>query len=166
MEEPVSNGDTAPQIDSNELWKSEEIDKLAKALSLAQKEIKGAEKKSTNPFFNSGYADLHTVIESSFPHLTKYGLSVIQGNDGRPGEFYITTMLLHESGQWIKSRLKMPIEKATAQAIGSTITYGRRYGLSAIVGISQYDDDGNAASNRGGLTQKHSASLNNKQGVK
>ena len=146
MEENIPNGNPDPQNISNEQWKSEDIDKLATALAKAQAEIKGAEKKSTNPFFNSGYADLHTVIESSFPFLTKHGLSVIQGNDGKPGEFYVTTMLLHESGQWIKSKLKMPVEKATAQSIGSTITYGRRYGLSAMVGIAQYDDDGNSIS--------------------
>ena len=127
--------------------------------------MKGAEKKSVNPFFNSGYADLHTVIESSFPHLTKYGLSVIQGNESNPGEFFVTTMLLHESGQWIKSKLKMPIEKVTAQSIGSTITYGRRYGLSAITGIGQYDDDGNAVSSRG-ITREHVKTLTNKEGVK
>ena len=144
MEDTIPKGNTDPHTNTPEIWKSENIEKLASALSKAQSEIKGAEKKSTNPFFNSGYADLHTVIESSFPFLTKHGLSVIQGNDGKPGEFYITTMLLHESGQWIKSKLKMPVEKATAQSIGSTITYGRRYGLSAMVGISQYDDDGNA----------------------
>jgi hypothetical protein len=158
MEENIPNGNPDPQNISNEQWKSEDIDKLATALAKAQAEIKGAEKKSTNPFFNSGYADLHTVIESLFPFLTKHGLSVIQGNDGKPGEFYVTTMLLHSSGQWVKSRLKMPIEKATAQAIGSTITYGRRYGLSAICGIAQYDDDGNVASGR--------TSTHNKQGVK
>ena len=158
MEENIPNGNPDPQNISNEQWKSEDIDKLATALAKAQAEIKGAEKKSTNPFFNSGYADLHTVIESSFPFLTKHGLSVIQGNDGKPGEFYVTTMLLHSSGQWVKSRLKMPIEKATAQAIGSTITYGRRYGLSAICGIAQYDDEGNVASGR--------TSTHNKQGVK
>jgi len=145
-------------------WKSDKIDKLAAALTKAQSEMKGAEKKSVNPFFNSGYADLHTVIESSFPHLTKYGLSVIQGNDSKPGEFFVTTMLLHESGQWIKSRLKMPIEKVTAQSIGSTITYGRRYGLSAITGIAQYDDDGNAASNKG-ITKQHAKTLTQNQGV-
>ena len=170
MEENIPNGNTDPQestfnIGHKEVLMSEKVDKLASALCKAQAEIKGAEKKSVNPFFNSGYADLHTVIESSFPHLTKYGLSIIQGNDGKPGEFYVTTMLLHESGQWIKSKLKMPIEKATAQAIGSTITYGRRYGLSAMVGIAQYDDDGNSAGG-GGLTKKHAQSLNNKQGVK
>jgi len=157
MEEtiPVENAD----LQTSEIWKSDKIDKLAASLAKAQSEMKGAEKKSVNPFFNSGYADLHTVIESSFPHLTKYGLSVIQGNDSNPGEFFVTTMLLHESGQWIKSKLKMPIEKITAQSIGSTITYGRRYGLSAITGIAQYDDDGNAASQSKGITQNHAKTI-------
>ena len=161
MEEtiPVENAD----LQTSEVWKSVEINKLATALSKAQSEMKGAEKKSINPFFNSGYADLHTVIESSFPHLTKNGLSVIQGNESKPGEFFVTTMLLHESGQWIKSKLKMPIEKITAQSIGSTITYGRRYGLSAMVGISQYDDDGNIASDKG-ITKEYVKTLN-KQGA-
>ena len=149
----------------NNEWKSDKIDKLAAALSKAQSEMKGAEKKSINPFFNSGYADLHTVIESSFPHLTNHGLSVIQGNESRPGEFFITTMLLHESGQWIKSKLKMPIEKVTAQSIGSTITYGRRYGLSAITGIAQYDDDGNAVSQNKGITKNHAKTLITNQGA-
>ena len=162
MEEtsPMESDLQTPQ----EIWKSDKIDKLAAALSKAQSEMKGAEKKSINPFFNSGYADLHTVIESSFPHLTKYGLSVIQGNESNPGEFFVTTMLLHESGQWIRSKLKMPIEKVTAQSIGSTITYGRRYGLSAITGIAQYDDDGNAVSSKG-ITKEHTKTITNNQGA-
>ena len=161
----VTNSTENPAPVNNDLtWKSDKIDKLAAALSKAQSEMKGAEKKSVNPFFNSGYADLHTVIESSFPSLTKHGLSVIQGNESSPGEFFITTMLLHESGQWIKSKLKMPIEKVTAQSIGSTITYGRRYGLSAITGIAQYDDDGNAVSSKG-ITKQHVKTLTNNQGA-
>ena len=74
-------------------------------------------------------------------------------------------MLLHESGQWIKSKLKMPIEKATAQSVGSVITYGRRYGLSAITGIAQYDDDGNAASQNKSITKNHTKTLTTNQGV-
>ena len=163
--EETTNSTVNPTPENDDTsWKSDKIDKLAAALTKAQSEMKGAEKKSVNPFFNSGYADLHTVIESSFPHLTKHGLSVIQGNDSKPGEFFVTTMLLHESGQWIKSKLKMPIEKITAQSIGSTITYGRRYGLSAITGIAQYDDDGNAASNKG-ITKNHAKTLTQNQGV-
>ena len=165
MEENTNSTGTSIPETTESHWKSDKIDKLAAALSKAQSQMKGAEKKSINPFFNSGYADLHTVIESSFPHLTKNGLSVIQGNESRPGEFFVTTMLLHESGQWIKSKLKMPIEKVTAQSIGSTITYGRRYGLSAITGIAQYDDDGNAASQPKGITKNHTKTITTNQGV-
>ena len=45
------------------------------------------------------------------------------------------------------SEVRMPIGgKKDAQAVGSSCTYGRRYGLSAILGISvDDDDDGNAA---------------------
>ena len=146
----------------NQEWRSRDLKDLIMSLVQFQGELASIKQDKVNPFFNSGYADLHTVIESSFPHLTKYGLSVIQGNDSKPGEFFITTMLLHESGQWIKSKLKMPVEKVTAQSIGSTITYGRRYGLSAITGIAQYDDDGNSVSNQS-LTKNFTK--NNKQGV-
>ena len=129
---------------------SSDIDKLAAALAKAQSEIRGAKKSSTNPFFKSDYADLDTVIKSCFPQLTKNGLSVIQGNDTcDKGSFYVTTMLLHESGQWIKSKLKMPIGgKQDAQAVGATITYARRFSLSAMVGIAQTDDDGNSISDK------------------
>ena len=165
MEETTNSTGTSVPETIELHWKSDKIDKLASALYKGQSEMKGAEKKSINPFFNSGYGDLHTVIESSFPHLTKYGLSVIQGNDSKPGEFFVTTMLLHESGQWIKSKLKMPIEKVTAQSIGSTITYGRRYGLSAITGIAQYDDDGNVASQSKGITKNHAKTVTTNQGA-
>ncbi len=153
MEKESPHRESIPKIEiSTEKdvdWKSDNIEKLADALSKAQSEMKGAQKKSTNPFFKSSYADLHTCIESSFPYLTKHGLSVIQGNDvDERGSFYVTTMLLHSSGQWIKSKLKMPISKPDAQGVGATITYARRFALCSMVGISQYDDDGETAVNR------------------
>ena len=131
-------------------WKSPQIDKLAAALAKAQSKLRGAVKTSVNPFFKSDYADLDAVIKSCFPQLTENGLSVIQGNDTCDrGSFYVTTMLLHESGQWIKSKLKMPIGgKQDAQAVGATITYARRFSLSAMVGIAQTDDDGNSISSK------------------
>ena len=59
-----------------ESWKSKEIDQLGKSLAIAQSTMKGAKKNSVNPFFKSNYADLHTVIESSLPHLIKVLKSV------------------------------------------------------------------------------------------
>ena len=127
-------------------WKSQEIDKLAEALAKAQSELEGAKKESTNPFFKSGYADLHAVIKSAFPYLSKHGLSVSQGNEIIPGAICVTTTLMHSSGQWLRSKIKVPSSKVDAQGVGAAMTYGRRYGLSAIVGIAQYDDDGNSIS--------------------
>ncbi len=125
-------------------WKSSEIDKLAEALAKAQSELEGAKKESTNPFFKSNYADLHAVIKSAFPYLSKYGLSVSQGNEIIPNAICVTTTLMHASGQWLRSKVKLPLAKVDAQGVGAAITYGRRYGLSAIVGIAQYDDDANS----------------------
>ena len=130
-------------------WKSKNIDKLAGAMAKAQSEIKGAAKKSVNPFFESGYADLHTVIESCMPQLSKNNIAVIQGTDfevsNGAGHYYVTTTLLHSSGQWMRSKCRLIIGgKKDIQALGSAITYGRRYGLSAMAGIGQFDDDGNS----------------------
>ena len=131
-------------------WKSDDIDKLAGALSKAQSEIRGAAKKSKNPFFNSNYADLHTVIESCMPQLSKNGISVVQGTDfNRIDGWFVTTMLMHSSGQWIKSSCKIILgPKQDIQALGSAITYGRRYLLSSMAGVGQFDDDGNSISQK------------------
>ena len=131
-------------------WKSDKIDKLAAALAKAQSEIRGAAKKSKNPFFNSNYADLHTVIESCMPQLSKNGISVVQGTDfHKLNGWFVTTMLMHSSGQWIKSSCKIILgPKQDIQALGSAITYGRRYLLSSMAGVGQFDDDGNSISKK------------------
>ena len=138
---------TTDMASSVENWKSNDITELATALAKAQSEIDGATKNSQNPFFKSSYADLHQVIQSSFPQLTKYGLSIIQGSDWIDGNIHVTTMLCHSSGQWIKSSVCMPLkDNYNAQDVGSIMTYGRRYGLSAMVGVAQYDDDAQSVS--------------------
>lgn len=132
--------------------KSESIASLAKSLAEVQASLAPAKKDSTNPFFNSTYADLSSVWESCRELLAKNGLSVIQGNSiGANNTVIVETILAHESGQWIQSELCMPLSKNDPQGVGSAITYGRRYGLAAIVGIvADGDDDGNAASAKNG----------------
>jgi hypothetical protein len=60
----------------------------------------------------------------------------------------IETMLMHISGEWILGINSIPISKNDPQGAGSAITYARRYGLSAILGIHQEDDDANSASGK------------------
>ena len=127
--------------------RSHNIGKLALALSQAQNEITGAKKDSDNPFFKSKYADLASCWDACRGPLSKNKLAVIQTTEDSDKGVVIITTLVHESGQWISGRLTVQPVKNDPQGLGSAITYGRRYALSAIVGLAQVDDDANAASN-------------------
>ena len=129
---------------------SDTIGKIAGALAKAQGEMTMVEAKSTNPFFNSKYASLASVLETAMPSLNKYEIALVQGNrwDNENNGFYITSILIHSSGEWIKSEIRMPIMKKDPHGIGAATTYGRRYLLSSMVGIAQADDDGNAGIKR------------------
>jgi hypothetical protein len=72
-------------------------------------------------------------------------LSIVQAPSTNGENIVITTLLLHESGEWLEPEpLSLKMDKVTAQGAGSAITYARRYALSAILGISSEDDgDGN-----------------------
>lgn len=124
---------------------SEQINELGSALAKAQGQIEGAKKDSANPFFKSKYADLASVWEACRKQLSDNGLSITQCPEESDNGIAVETMIIHSSGQWIKSRYTMPVSKLDAQAVGSAITYARRYALAAIVGIAPEDDDGNAA---------------------
>jgi hypothetical protein len=133
------------------MQKSEQLNELAKAMSAVQLELRPASKDANNPFFKSKYADLNSVWNACRDLLGKHGLAVIQGNSvGLDGTVIVETILTHSSGQWIQSELALPLAKTDPQGVGSAITYGRRYGLAAIIGIvADEDDDGNAASRNG-----------------
>ena len=122
---------------------SEQINELATALLQAQKSMDNATKDAKNPFFKNQYATLESVIDATKVPLADNGLVIIQTM--LPDNIIVTTML-HTSGQWIRSYLSMTPTKNDPQGIGSAITYGRRYALAAICGITQVDDDGNDAS--------------------
>lgn len=125
---------------------SENIADLVVALSKAQGQICPAIKDSTNPHFKSKYADLSSVWEACREPLSINGLAVIQTTVVENERLMLITTLAHSSGQWIKSYLPVLTEKQNAQGQGSGLTYARRYGLAAIVGVCPDDDDGQAAS--------------------
>ncbi|MEE8423860.1 MAG: ERF family protein [Thermodesulfobacteriota bacterium] len=133
--------------DIREQAMSPTIHKLAKALSFAQGEMEGAKKGSENPFFRKKYADLWEVWTACREQLSKNGLAVVQTTEETDtGDIMMITTLMHESGEWIRGRLRMKPVKQDPQGYGSCITYARRYSLAAIVGVCPEDDDGNAAS--------------------
>lgn len=124
---------------------SEQINELAKALSSFQGELEGVEKDSVNPYFKSKYADLHAVWQAIRKPLAKYGLSITQIGIYENDKPFLSTILMHSSGQWIRSVMPIITAKSDIQSFGGSMTYCKRYALQAIVGCSSYDDDGEEA---------------------
>jgi hypothetical protein len=120
---------------------------LFTALIKAQSEMGSAVKDSKNPHFRSRYASLAAVIDAVIPVLNANGLGVLQLPSIEGSEVRLTTILMHSSGQRLSSTVGAPLgKKQDAQAVGSAITYLRRYSLQSIMGLPVEDDDGNAAS--------------------
>lgn len=134
---------------------SEQMDKIAKALLAVQKEIEPVFKDSTNPHFKNKYVSLDSMTEYLRPILAEHGCIILQGGDSPSdpqGQFFfidVVTTIMHESGQYVTSTVRMPLDKANPQGAGSALTYGRRYGLGALLAITtDEDDDGQKATFR------------------
>lgn len=123
---------------------SESIEEIATALSLAQKEM-GAALKDADAHHGK-YADLASVVAAIKEPLSNMGLSYTQFpivNDDSAG---VMTVLMHRSGQWMRSYYTLPLVRRDVHSVGSAITYARRYALQSVAGIPADDDDGDKAS--------------------
>lgn len=120
---------------------------IYKKMHQAKQEIGKAQKKATNPRFNSNYVDINGALDAIEPILYKHGLLLIQPiTDNNVCSIVIDV----DSGEKLESVLRLP-DLQDAQKIGSAITYYRRYTLLSLFSMQTEDDDGNKASE----PQKH-----------
>lgn len=135
------------------MTQSDSIAKVAPALVAAQGAIKPIPKDGKNPAFRSRYATLDAIMEAVRPALTANGLALVQGvkhpdtnEDGKLVGITVESRIVHTSGEWVASVVPVPVVKADAHGLGSALSYGRRYGISALLALTtDDDDDGNAA---------------------
>lgn len=135
---------------------SPSIGAIAPAFATAQKHFRTAVKDSRNPYFNSRYADLGQINEAIEGALHDAGIGILQPATvtGTPPQgliVVVTTVLMHASGEWFASDLSLPVIPMVTkegkelrigpQAIGSAVSYARRYGLAAMCGVITGDDD-------------------------
>jgi len=148
-------------------------------LLLAQRDFKPAKKGADNPFFNSSYSTLSEVWDSCRDALHKQGLFVaneIEMVEGLDNQVTLVTKVYDRSGESVSSRIPIVTKDPTdPQKLGSSITYARRYNLSALLNLmSEEDDDGNrgsspkvtkspAESNMGASRPKYGGSMTQKQ---
>lgn len=119
--------------------KSESIKNIAGALVNFQATVSKVSKESKNPFFKSKYASLANILDTIQKPLSECGLAITQFPDGDA----LTTLIVHaESGEWMESSYVMPVAKQNdPQAMGSAMTYARRYALGSILNLNIDDDD-------------------------
>lgn len=129
---------------------SDTIEALATALAKAQADMKNAPLNKVNPHYRSKYADLAGIRDATAPILAKHGLTISQFTSMSGEQLVLCTRLLHTSGQWMEGEYPLPLDLTKPQAMGSALTYARRYAWSAACGIAaEDDDDGNAAQSNG-----------------
>lgn len=117
---------------------SESIKEIALALHKFHGLMGKVGKDAVNPHFKNKYASLSNIIEATTPHLNAVGLSVVQ----LPCEGGLETMILHTSGEYISSVSSTPCKDVSnPQALGSAITYARRYALGAALSLNIDEDD-------------------------
>lgn len=134
---------------------SDSVAKIAPALVKALAKITDVGKdrtatiKSDKGQFTYKYATLTEVMAIIRPIFEANGLALMQFTRGHEDgkRIEVETMAIHESGEWISDTLTLPLEGGGARGAGSALTYARRYGAQAFVGMASDDDDAAAAQN-------------------
>lgn len=120
---------------------------LLSALLDLQAEIPTLPKDATNPHFGSKYTPLDTIVEKVGPLLHKHGFvwsALPAGSHAEPQLHY--RLAYAPTGEVLEGHMPLLLDKASSQAMGSAITYARRYALSSVLNlVADEDDDGNAA---------------------
>ena len=127
---------------------SESCKSILNALHTAKSLFAKAERSKQNSHLKNRYSTLDDVLAAVEPGLEECGLVMFQSviDSEATGLLKVETKLFHaESGEWVSFLMIVPISKNDAQGYGSALTYARRYGITAALGLSQVDDDGNLA---------------------
>lgn len=143
---------------------SESIGALAKALAEFQAEVSDPEKTKTariqprdqsKQAFSFPYADLLSMLEAARPLAAKHGLSIVQDVTCGEMRVHVSTIILHESGEFLElGPVSLPAQ-GDSKTWGGVITSARRYGLMPALGLAtQGDDSGGAGSGGSGGSKK------------
>ena len=113
----------------------------------------------------STYATFEDINDAVKPILQRHGFAMTFRTEVKDGQITVTGVLMHRAGHREETSLPLPSDtsgsKNTVQAIGSSVSYGKRYVMSALLNITTRgeDDDGQAAGTEY-ITDSQAADLN------
>lgn len=122
---------------------SDTITKISADVVKAHEAMTEVKRNAENPFTKSDYADLEAVLKTIRPILAKNKLALIQVPGFKDGLVYVTSRLIHESGEFFEDDSSAGVLPPDPQKVGAAITYLRRYAAMAICGIAPEDEDAN-----------------------
>ena len=119
---------------------------LIESLVKAQSEMTHAQLDQINPQWKSKFASLKSTINAVKPALNANGIFFMQISHPVDAGVGIETVFCKGDEKLSTGVVVVPVDKANAQGLGSSMTYAKRYSLAVACGISaSEDDDGNAA---------------------
>jgi hypothetical protein len=136
---------------------STEAPSLAAALAAVQRRLPDVRKaetahvRSDKGNYSYRYATLPDITKAVLPLLGENGLAWVTRPTLVDERFVLVYELLHVSGEKVSGEYPLPTG-GSPQALGSAITYARRYCLCAVTGVAADDDDDGAAA-----TEHHNA---------
>lgn len=159
--EVLNPSEVAPRPESPGKSLHEAIHKTIAALPIW---IKQDESAAITDKVKRKYATLKAIMSVVRPIATQHGIRIRQGCDhawaldtgqtkGRMVPVF--TELVHSAtGETERTTVEIPLTRMDAQAMGSAISYGRRYGILAAFGLTtdEADDDGHAARAKASIT--------------
>ncbi len=139
---------------------SPDTSEIDKAMAKAQADIGHARPDKTNPHFKSRFASLKAITDACRPALTKNGIATLQAATS-DGETVTVTTRLSFQGQFYEADLSSKQGQPGPQALGSVVSYLKRYGLAGLCGVpvseDPEDDDGEATETRPAKPNGHAA---------
>ena len=123
-------------------------------LAAMQAELPEIEQKGEIKFkgiVQSRFARFEDINRAVLPILQKYGFSFTFETQQANNYVNVIGVLRHKSGHKESTQLQIPLDtsgsKNAVQAVGSSVSYGKRYVMSALLNITTThdDDDGQAA---------------------
>lgn len=108
-----------------------------------------------NDVVRSKYARFEDINEAVKPVLQKFGFAINFKTDTTGGTVKVTGILTHREGHRESTDMTLPVDvsgsKNPVQSIGSSVAYGMRYVMTALLNLTSrgQDDDGEGAMDAG-----------------
>lgn len=106
--------------------------KLQSELPIVTKDSKG---------YNWKYAKLEDIVEATRDLLAKNKLCIFHVVGNENGQDILITVLAHDSGETIESRMTIKQEKEELKAYGAALSYLKRYAYMSIIGLVTEESD-------------------------